>query len=195
VASYSGDGNFLSSSDTDLQQVTCTSNATSTSGSVKGTSSGSTCVIGIDVGGSVIIGSGEKVFISNSMIGGAVTADSPSLFGLCGSSVAGTVTVRGATGFVVIGDPNDDGCIGNFINGGVVIQSSNGDAEVWSNSINGSLVLHGVSGIGPFPDDTRAEVADNFVTQTIDCQGNALVPTNDGQVNQASSTVGQCAGL
>lgn len=196
VAIYNGDGNFLSStSDIDRQLVNCTSNATSTSGSVRGLAAGSVCVTGIHVGGSVIIGAGEKVFISNSTIGGAVTARGAALFGLCGSSVAGTVTVRDATGFVVIGDPGDDGCLGNSIDGGVVLQSNSGDAEAWSNSITGSLMVHGTTGTGPFPDDTRAEVADNIVSGTIDCQRNTPSPANDGQFNTAAAMVGQCAGF
>jgi hypothetical protein len=196
VASYSGDGNFLNStSGTDQQQVNCTSNATSTSGSVKGLPAGSMCVTGVHVGGSVIVGAGQMVFISNSTIGGAVTANGPALFGLCHSTVGGAVTVRDATGFVVIGDPGDDGCPGNSIDDGVVLQSNHGDAEAWSNSITGSLVVHGTTGTGPFPDDTSTEVADNNVSATIDCQGNTPAPTSDGQLNHAASTTGQCAGF
>ena len=196
VATYNGDGNFLNStSNLYLQTVTCTSIATSTSGSVKGASSGSTCVMGIHVGGAVIVGAGQKVFVANSVIGGAVTAHGPALFGICGSDVGGAVDVQDATGFVVVGDPTDDGCSGNGLNGGVTLLSNRGGAEVWLNTVNGSVVIHGASGTGPFPDDTRVELGSNVVSGAIDCQDISPLPTNDGQVNSALNTVGQCAGL
>ena len=195
TATYNGDGNFLASTSPVYgQNVTCTSNAVSTSGSLHVGSTGSTCIMGITVGGGVVAGPGAKVFISNSTVHGALTAHDAALVGLCGSTVDG-LTVQSTTGFVVIGDPADDGCAGNTIGGSVSLHANSGDAEVWSNSVAGSIVVDGTTGTGPFPDDTRAEIGLNVMTGSLVCNGNTPAPTNDGQSNTEGSATGQCTGL
>jgi hypothetical protein len=200
TAVYNGDSNFLAStSQAYVQQVTCTSNAASTSGSLKISGTGSTCVVGIHVGGAIIAGAGSKLFLSDSTVGGAVKAVNAALVGICsstiGSTIDGTSAIVGTTGFVVVGDPGDDACGGNTIDGSLLLRDNTGDAEAWSNVITGSLILSGTSGIGPFPDDTQAELGSNLITGSLNCAGNGPPPVNDGQPNTAADYIGQCIGL
>jgi hypothetical protein len=195
TATYNGDGNFQSdTSAAYLQQVTCTTNVSSTTGSLHVGSTGSTCVMGVTIGGSVTARDGSKLFISDSAIGGTLNARGPALLGVCGSSLA-AITVHDATGFVVIGDPGDDDCAGNTVQTTVTLQANAGGTEVWSNHIGGSLVLHGVTGTGPFPDDFQAEVALNDIVGSLTCQANVPAPTDDGQGNTASTANGQCSAI
>ena len=106
------------------------------------------------------------------------------------------MTEQNASGFVVFGDPGDDGCPGNtVISGTVKLTNNHADAEVVANDIP-SLTLSGTSGVGPFPDDTAAEVEGNHVIGTVACTGDSPAPTNDGDPNTVGGArTGQCSAV
>jgi uncharacterized repeat protein (TIGR01451 family) len=192
-ADYNGDGNFLTSSGQTVQIVTCTNNIT---GNVPGTvvvGAGTTCINGATIGGG-ILANGATIFITNSTTGGSVQLFGSHLGAVCSSNVHGSVIVKNSTGFVVIGDPGDDGCGGNtVIGGGVVLTTNHGDIEVGSNHLP-SLTLSGTTGVGPFADDTRAEIESNNVVGSVSCSGNVPAPSNDGTTNTiGGGRTGQCS--
>jgi hypothetical protein len=196
-AAYQGDGNFLPSSGTVVQTVTCMHTIT---GSVPGAlllGAGSTCIINATVGGTVqapVPGSG--LFIGNSTIHGSVSSTGASIVGVCGSSIGGSLSIVNATGFVVVGDPGDDGCGGNTVlSGSVRLANNHGDVEVIGNILP-SLLLSGTSGTGPFPDDVTAEIESNQFSGSVICSANTPAPTSDGHPNTvAGSRTGQCTSI
>jgi hypothetical protein len=143
-----------------------------------------------------VVRPGAQVLIEGSHIGGAISANGPAFFGLCDSTVGGSVSVNNATGFVLIGDPSDDGCGGNTITRSVVLRDNHHAVEVAANHIQEDLAVDGTSGTGPFPEDVGAEIEGNVIGGVLDCRNNAPAPTNDGQPNSVSGTrAGQCSGL
>jgi len=196
-ADYLGDDNFLASSGTVTQTVTCMHNI---SGSVPGSlilGPGSTCIVNANVGGAVIVAKGGSgLFIGKSTIGGAVSSTGASIVGICSSSIGGGILIRDAIGFVVVGDPGDDGCGANVVLGGAVrLANNHGDVEVIGNNLP-SLQVVGTSGVGPFPDDVTSEIESNQVAGAVVCSGNVPPPTNDGSLNTVSGTrSGQCSSI
>ncbi|KJK58194.1 Ig-like domain-containing protein [Saccharothrix sp. ST-888] len=196
-AQYSGDGNFLAGG---LESTTQTVNCTRTiTGSVVGAvfaGSGSTCIIGATVGGTVHGAAGGALFISNSTIRGSILSSDGTRFGICGGTVTGSVDITRASGFVVIGDPGDDGCPGNRITGQVTLSNNHSGAEVIANHVGGSVQVQGTTGTGPFPEDTRAEIEGNTIGGSLICSGNVPAPTNDGNPNSVTGLrLGQCSTL
>jgi Bacterial Ig-like domain (group 3)/BNR/Asp-box repeat len=200
TASYSGDGNYQASDlETFSQTVSCTRTITGKVNRSISASGASTCVVNATVSGSVTSGAGTALFVSNSTIGGSIVSKGGTLFGLCGSTITGagsTVSVTGATRFVVIGDPGDDGCATNKIGGQVSLRSNSSSAELVGNQIGGTVNLVDTSGTGPFPEDSQAEVEGNTIGGSLHCTGNTPPPTNDGQPNTvAGARTDQCAQL
>jgi uncharacterized repeat protein (TIGR01451 family) len=154
---------------------------------------GSWCVNNAAIGGALIIRPGTTAVITNSTIGGLISATDPGAVTLCGSKVSGEVGISGATGFVLIGDPGDDGCAGNSIGGAVRLSSNHAGVEVGHNPrIGGSVTLTNNSGAGAFPDDVIPEVEANAIAGSLNCSGNSGV-TNDGQPNSVvGARTGQC---
>jgi hypothetical protein len=175
--------------------VTCDHTLT---GSVPGTAilgpGGAWCIINANVGGAVIVKPGTAVFIGNSTIGGGIISSGAKAFSLCGTTVVGgAVTVSTSTGFVTIGDPVDDSCAGNSIQGAVTLRDNKGGLEVIANTIGGSLTVTGTAGTGPFPEDSRAEIEANRLG-ALTCSGNVPPPTSEGDLNTiAGARSGQCA--
>jgi hypothetical protein len=127
---------------------------------------------------------------------GVVASRNGTLFGLCDSTIHGAVTVSRASGFVVVGDPADDGCPGNHITGPVTLLSNHGGAEISSNVIFGAVTVTGTTGTGPFPEDTAAEIERNTINGALLCLLNTPPPTNDGQPNTVvGARAGQCSSL
>jgi uncharacterized repeat protein (TIGR01451 family) len=186
----------LNNSATQITAATCdhiiTGNLTS-SQTVSGT--GSWCFVNVTSTSGLTIQPGPLVIITGSTFGGTISATGPAGFDLCNSTTKG-VNVSRATGFVLLGDPADDLCPTNTINGSVSLSGNTGGVEVGHNSISGGLSLVNNSGTGPFPlDDNRPEVEGNSITGALSCSGNVPGVTNDGQINTAASKSGQCAAL
>ncbi|MFF2080501.1 Ig-like domain repeat protein [Kitasatospora sp. NPDC058162] len=197
TAQYSGDGNFLAPGpETVTELVTCANVITGdVHGGVEATAP-STCVIGATVHGTVHGAAGGALFIGNSTVFGSVHSENGTLFGMCGTTTTGTLEVDGASGFVVVGDPGDDGCTGNRVNGSVHLGDNHAGAELIANRIGGSVQVDGTTGTGPFPEDTQAEIEGNTIGGSLHCTGNTPPPTNGGNANTVSgSRTGQCANL
>jgi len=196
-ADYLGDGNFLGSSGTVMQTVTCVHTITGTVPGAVIVGAGSTCIINATIGGSVIANvGGSGLFISKSAIGGAVSSTGASILGICSNQIGGGISVRNATGFVVAGDAGDDGCGGNTVlSGSAQFANNHGDVEIVGNHLP-SLVVTGTSGTGPMPDDTTTEIESNLITGALNCSGNTPPPTNDGHPNTVGGgRTGQCVAL
>jgi hypothetical protein len=178
------------------QLVACSTTLSGAQGSLVIQPNGTTCLQNATVSGSVQVRPGARVFVEHSSTTGPIVADAPAFFGLCDSSVRGSVTVADATGFVLVGDPTDDACGGNTIGAGVVLQNNHSGAEVAANHISGSVSVSGTTGSGPFPEDQGAEIEGNVIGGSLVCSGNNPAPKNDGQPNTVTAArSGQCAGL
>ncbi len=80
---------------------------------------------------------------------------------ICGTEVGGSVFVSGAKGFVLIGDPGDDGCAINRIGGSLILMSNHHGLDAIGNHVARTVFASGNSGAGPFPEDTAPEVSGN----------------------------------
>ncbi|MFB7666421.1 Ig-like domain repeat protein [Kitasatospora sp. NPDC056138] len=197
TAQYSGDTRFLAGGlESTTQTVTCTRTITGSVPDAVFAGNGSTCIVNATVGGTVHGAAGGALFISNSTIRGSILSSDGTLLGVCGSTVTGSVNVARAGGFVVIGDPGDDGCAGNGITGLVALSNNHSGAEVIANHVGGSVQVQGTTGTGPFPEDSRAEIEGNTIGGSLSCSGNVPAPTNDGNPNTvAGARLGQCSNL
>jgi hypothetical protein len=197
TAAYGGDTNYLGSALENLSQVVnCARTITGTVHGAIHANGDSTCIINANVHGSVLSGKGTALFVGNSNVTGSVQSRHGTFFGMCGTKVGGSVIVAGASQFVLIGDPGDDGCPVNQVGGQVSLRSDQGDAELAGNSIGGTANVRGNSGTGPFPEDIAVEIEANTISGSLHCSGNLPPPTNDGQPNAVSgSRTQQCAQL
>ena len=125
------------------------------------TGAGLTCLSGVHLRGSVIVPRGASVDIENSTITGSISATGPADVRVCGTTVRGSVGVSAALGFVLIGDPGDDGCATNRIGGSLILVNNHHGLEAIGNRVAGTVVVSGNSGAGPFPEDTAPDVSGN----------------------------------
>ncbi|MER5637938.1 Ig-like domain repeat protein [Kitasatospora sp. NPDC002227] len=198
TAKYSGDTDYLAGGlESITHTVTCTRTITGQVNGAVFAGSGSTCLINATVNGTVHGAPGSGLFISNSTVRGSVLSSNGSLFALCGSTVnGGSVNVSGASGFVLVGDPADDGCAGNTVNGSVLLSNNHSGTEVIGNHITGSVQVNGTTGTGPFPGDDRAEIENNTIGGGLSCSANTPPPTNGGNPNTVHGPrAGQCSTL
>ncbi|MFL6109749.1 MAG: hypothetical protein ACJ786_00125 [Catenulispora sp.] len=172
--------------------VGCTQTITGTSAPLRITR-GTTCVRGATITGNLIVGRGASLVLVGSVVQGRVTASSPGAITICATDVRSGVRVMRATGFVLIGDPGDDGCAGNTIGGSLTLTKNQGGLEVSHNQKLDNVTLIGNVGTGPFPDDAVPEVEANSITGALVCTGNNPAPTNSGLPNTvAGGRTGQC---
>jgi Big-like domain-containing protein len=153
AATYSGDGNFLTSSGSLAQSVTC---AVTITGARSGTLtvSTSTCLSAHATVTSAIIVSGAGTLdLEGASVSGAISVSGGSgAIRICGTSVGGAVDIKNHTGLVIIGDPGDAACAPNKINGALLLANNTGGVEAIDNTEHG-LSASGNSGPGPFPGD------------------------------------------
>jgi uncharacterized repeat protein (TIGR01451 family) len=153
---------------------------------------GTTCVSGATLSGNLSVSGGASVVVVNSTIKN-LSATNPGSVTVCNSTVE-TLSVSGASGFVAVGDPGDDACPANTINGTVTLSSNHGGLDLIGNRIAKNTYVNGTSGTGPFPEDIGAEIEANSIGGNLSCSGNAPPPTNDGHANSVSGNrSGQCA--
>lgn len=153
-AAYQGDGNFLGSSTTLAYLVTCTVTITGNHPSPVIASGDSTCIVNATVGGSVVVPKGTSLAVENSTINGSISAsNSPNAIRICGATVVGgAVTIIGAQGLVIVGDPGDANCAVNNISGALQLRNNLHGVEAIGNTV-GNLIVSNNSGPGPFPGD------------------------------------------
>lgn len=169
-------------------------NGTTVHGGITIGSNTSVVLVNATVDGGIDNAAGGSVIVQDGTVNGGISATYPRAVTLCNTRVNGAVTVSGASGFVLIGDPGDDGCGGNTIRGGVTLTSNHAGVELGHNSISGPTSVSGTTGKGPFADDVAAEIEGNTITGSLACSSNLPAPTNDSQPNVVSGArSGQCA--
>jgi uncharacterized repeat protein (TIGR01451 family) len=194
TAAYSGDDRFLPSGGAVSQSVTCAQNLTGTIVGRVTADAGSWCVRQATIAGTLTVMPGARVSVVGSSVAAGVSSDGAAAFSLCSSRLSGTgLDVRNSSGFVLVGDPGDDRCGANTIEGPAVLRSNSGGAEVVSNRL-GSLTVDGTTGVGPFANDAAPEIGANSISGDLSCQGNAPPPVNGGQPNFVGGMrSGQCS--
>jgi uncharacterized repeat protein (TIGR01451 family) len=161
MAVYSGDTNFLPSSSTTqaMVTVTCTTTITGANAGPLIVGPGSTCVIGGTISGSVVVPSGSALDLEGVTVMGSISSNGATYFRMC-ATTSNAVTVLNSTGFVLIGDPGDDGCAVNTVTTLTLLDNTAG-LEAIGNHVAGAITVNGNSGTGPFPEDTAPEVEGN----------------------------------
>jgi hypothetical protein len=159
------------------------------------TLSGGSWLVTGRVGGTLTIGAGTSVAIMGASTGGGIISTNGGAFALCGTAVGSSLQVTGASGFVLVGDPGDDGCAPNTFGSSVSLTNNAAGAELGSNRVNSSVTFNNNAGGGPFPSDVTPHVEANVITSSLACTGNNPAPTNQGHPNSAASKAGQCATL
>jgi len=159
VAVYSGDGNFLgSTSAAATPTVLCTTTITGAHSSLSVTS-GTTCVSNANITGGISVAKGAVLDIENSTVSGSISANAPLTLRICGSHT-GSISVSGATGFVLIGDPANN-CPANTISGGITAANNKGGLVIIGNTVSGAITAAGNSGAGPLPGQTTPIISGN----------------------------------
>ena len=123
---------------------------------------------------------------------GGISSNGAAAIRFCGSTISGNVTVSGTTGFVMIGDGDDDGtpaCADNTITGTVTISNNTGGIELGGDTINGTLSVSGNTG-GDDP-----EIEGNHISGSLSCATSNNPALDDGgQRNTVGgSRTGQCS--
>jgi hypothetical protein len=98
---------------------------------------GSTCLTSARLNGSVSVEPGAVLHVTSSTITGSITAHAPGGVRLCRAHVGRSVSVSGATGPVVIGDPGRGSCAGNWIGGSLRLSNNTHGVRARGNHING----------------------------------------------------------
>jgi hypothetical protein len=195
VAAYGGDPNFLTSSGTVSQKVTCQVNI---SGTVTGvlTVTKSTCVDNATIIGGIVVQPGGALALTGSQVSGSLKATGATGVRLCGDGLHGPATIADSTGFVLAGDAGDDGtvgCSGSSMQS-LTLTNNHAGAEIGGNTLSASLTMNGTTGAGPTLEDASPEVEANHVGAGLACAGNTTAPTNGGQPNTVNGgRTGQCS--
>jgi len=161
-ASYSGDGDFLSSRTTLAYAVTCSEVVTGNQPGTVIASGDSTCVVGATIGGGLIALRGTSLALIDSTVKGSVVSLG-SAVSVCGSAVGDAVVVFDAQGLVIVGDPGDAECAGNAVGGTLLLLGNTNGVEAIGN-IAGEVVAYDNGGSGPYPGDLSS-VTGNSVRQ------------------------------
>lgn len=150
--SLPGDTPIFATSSASRNVFVSTSIVTGSQGSVIVGAGQSVLITNANIAGSVTVNSGGAVDIENSTINGSVTATGALAVRMCGSTVTGSTSVTGSKGFVLIGDQSSpDNCAGNTIGGAVTLLNNTHGIVVLDNTISGTITASGNSGAGPFP--------------------------------------------
>jgi hypothetical protein len=176
-------------------EVKCDNTISSITGNAK-FGAGSWCVVDGNLPGTVKIDPGAVVIMIRSTIGGTITAQSPGLFAICGSNARGSISISGATGYVLLGDPRDDQCPGNSFGGAIDLSSNRAGVEISGNQVSSNVSLSGNTGAGPFPEDVRPSVEADTITGNLKCSSDTPTATNNARPNKVSGNKsGECAAL
>jgi hypothetical protein len=119
VATYGGDGNFLSSTSTPVSQlVRCMTVLTGRIYSVL-IVSGSTCINNATVNGAIVVRPGAALSLTNSTVNGAIISAGAKAVTYCADTLSGASLISATSGFVLIGDDGNHGfsCGGNVLSG------------------------------------------------------------------------------
>lgn len=200
-AVYSGDSNYTTStSGTITQQVNFTSGSTCLTGTYNGGFTvkfgQSICLTNSQVNGGITVQPGGALTVTNSTVNGGLSSNGASALRVCSTVVNGALGVINSSGFVMVGDGNDDGvpvCGPNTLNGNSTLTGNTGGFEFAGNKVNGGATFTGnvttaASG------EASTEVEGNIVSGSLSCAATNNPPlTSDQQKNSVSGTTsGQC---
>jgi hypothetical protein len=198
-ATYNGDDYFKPSNDVVFQNVTCKTTFTGAINNGLDLKAGSTCLDNASIYGVVTINPGAAVYITNSRFNGGISSNGALALSICGSNVQGSVSVLSTKKYVLIGDGGDDdapACAGSTFSTSALIYTSQSGLEMAGNTIGGTLIVSGTSGVGPDLESQVPEIEGNTIQGSLSCSGNSPAPTNDGHRNSVTGPAdGQCAGL
>lgn len=135
TARYSGDSNYLASDSSDATvTIVCDRTLTGSVSAVTATS-GLTCINRATVNGGISIAKGAALDLERTTVKGSISANAPSGLRICGSTT-GAISVSGATGSVVIGDPRGINlCAANKISSGVTVANNTAPVVVVGNKV------------------------------------------------------------
>jgi hypothetical protein len=193
TASYSGDDRHNPSSGQVTPTIVFNHTVTGKQGGV--TASGGTWLISGASLKSLTINANTTVVVLNSTVTSDVTAKNAGVVTICGSTIGGGLNIAAATGFVLVGDPKDDGCAPNTITGAVMLQNNRAGLNFRNNSTPSNVTVTGNAGGGPNPVDAAPVISGNTIKVNLTCSGNTPAPTNDGTPNTAKTKKDQCATL
>ena len=127
--------------------VTLTGNQTGAVSAARG----STCLANATVTGSIVVKPGASLDLENVTVTGSVVANSsPGSIRICGSTIGGSVHVKGAQGLVVVGDAAAASCAPNTIGGALILEGNSHGVRAIDNTV-GTVHATGNSGPGPYP--------------------------------------------
>jgi hypothetical protein len=104
---------------------------------------GTTCLSGLALKGSILVGRGASLDIEQAKITGAIIATGPSRIRICGATIGGSVKVAAAGGVVQIGDPGRDGCTVNRITGSLTLEHDTHGVFAVGNRVRGRVTASG----------------------------------------------------
>ncbi|MDQ6617127.1 MAG: Ig-like domain-containing protein [Actinomycetota bacterium] len=160
VASYRGDSGFKGSHSLPRPlTVACTGTITGNHSGAIVASSGSLCIVGAHVSGSIVVSHGATVDIETSDVHGYVVAEQAGALRMCSTTVTGSVVVASAAGITVIGDHGDAACVPNTVSGTLFLLSNHHGVEAIGNTA-AHVVAVSNNGPGPYPGDTTT-ISDN----------------------------------
>jgi hypothetical protein len=117
--------------------------------------------------GPVDVQSGGHFYSNGAMIFGQLTAETPGAISICGTFVAGPLTVSGATAPVLIGEPATGDCPGNQIAGPVQVTGDTQATDFSGNVVYGPATL--TNDVGGF---IFGDLAPNTVYGPVTTSGN-----------------------
>ncbi|HWH11480.1 MAG TPA: hypothetical protein VG165_10170 [Solirubrobacteraceae bacterium] len=124
-------------------------------------STGSTCLSGAHIRGSVSVLPGAALEITNSTITGSVTARRPADVRICASRIDGSVAVRDAVGLVLVGDAVAEQCAADTIGGSLQLAGNAGGLEAVGDRVGGRVRITGNTGAAGLTQDAAPEVSGN----------------------------------
>jgi hypothetical protein len=149
---------------------------------------GFACLNQVTFTGPVTIEGGSVLSISGARFDSSLTVIGPASVGICGSSVAGAVTIRGATRPVLIGGTSGAACGTDTIGGSVTLTQNTGGVTLAGTTITGSVTITANTG--------GTVIAGNTITGVLSCSTNTPLPGDGGQPNTVKGTAtGQCSTL
>lgn len=148
------------------------------------------CINKARVVGPVTVNTGGALIVTDSQISRGVSANAPVFVSLCKSSFSSPgVTVNGATGPVILGDPASSCAADRFV-GTVDVSANTAGVVLGGASVSGNVSVNSNSG------GAITVKGNTIMNGSLSCASNNPAPTNATQVNTATGGKnGQCASL
>jgi hypothetical protein len=120
--------------------------------------------VGARQSGPVTVQPGAQFFSNGAAISGGVTATGPAVISICDTRIAGGLSISGAAGPVLVGEPASGDCPGNKIAGDVVITGDTQGTDFSGDTVSGHVTLTGNVGGFVFGDLAPNEINGAVVT-------------------------------